>query len=390
MKTTVTVASPLIQSPRVLQVSGMFDVPPTAQLTHTWNVDLPIEEKPWSVGLIVGPSGCGKSTVASRLWPEQFSTAYSWLPDRSLLDSFPSSLGIKEIVSILSSVGFSSPPDWLKPFSVLSNGQKFRVEMARRLAEAVPMTSSGVTTTAPIIIVDEFTSVVDRTVAQIGSCAIAKAVRRTGRQFVAVTCHEDVEEWLQPDWIYRPAEQRFAWRSVQRRPTIELEINRVHHSAWRLFHPYHYLTADINKAAYCFVAFWQGRPVAFDAWLPFFGKLKDSRLARRGHRTVCLPDYQGVGLGAALFAHLASMWAGLGYRAFSATAHPAEIAARLRNPSWRMTRAPGFTARDTGRAAATMAASRASSRLTASFEWVGPPMDKAAAIHQLETYAVIR
>ena len=40
---------------------------------------------------------------------------------------------------------------------------------------------------------DEYTSVVDRTVAQIGTAALAKTVRARGQQFVAVTCHEDVD-----------------------------------------------------------------------------------------------------------------------------------------------------------------------------------------------------
>ena len=43
---------------------------------------------------------------------------------------------------------------------------------------------------------DEFTSVIDRTVAQIGSSAIAKTVRKRKQKFVAVSCHYDIEEWL--------------------------------------------------------------------------------------------------------------------------------------------------------------------------------------------------
>jgi GNAT superfamily N-acetyltransferase len=384
VKTTVRVSTPLVRSARLAQVQGMFDVPPTPSSDLSWDVDLPVEQKPWNVGLVVGPSGCGKSTVARNLWPEEFNRTYQWPADRSLLDAFPPALGIKDIVQVLSSVGFSSPPAWARPFHVLSNGEQFRVTMARALAEAETRGPDSLT------VVDEFTSVVDRTVAQVGSCALAKTVRRRNQRFIAVTCHNDVEEWLQPDWVYEPALQRFTWRSVQRRPDIELEVNRVHHSAWKLFHPHHYLTADINKAAFCFVAFWKGQPVAFDAWLPFFGKLKTAQQARRGHRTVCLPDFQGVGIGAALFAHLASMWAGLGYRAFSATAHPAEIAARRRNPSWHMTRAPSFTAKDTGKMAGTrMSATRASQRLTASFEWCGPKMTAPQATLQLNTWASI-
>jgi GNAT superfamily N-acetyltransferase len=369
-KTTVTVATELKQSARVLQVSGMFDIPPSQRSELTWNVDLPIETRQWNVGLVVGPSGCGKSTVARNLWPEEFARAYSWPSDRSLLDAFPQSMGIKDITAILSSVGFSSPPAWLRPFPVLSNGEQFRVTMARALAEAAP----GVP-----VVVDEFTSVVDRTVAQIGSYAIQRTVRARGQQFIAVSCHEDVEEWLQPDWVYRPATQQFQWRSVQRRPSIDLEIRRVNHTAWQLFFPHHYLTHELNKAAYCFVAFWRGIPVAFDSWLPFVGKLKGNTQGRRAHRVVCLPDYQGVGIGQVVNTHLASMWRALGYRSFLSTSHPGFIASRARDRNWVLTRAPGFTAKDTGRHAG-MASSRASSRLTASFEYRGPAMDRAQAV----------
>ena len=55
-----------------------------------------------------------------------------------------------------------------------------------------------------LAVVDEFTSVVDRTVAQIGSAALVRAVRRRNQKFVAVTCHYDVIDWLDPDWVFQP------------------------------------------------------------------------------------------------------------------------------------------------------------------------------------------
>jgi energy-coupling factor transporter ATP-binding protein EcfA2 len=376
MKALVSVGSDVIRSPRVIQAEGIFDIPPNKRSELTWDVDLPVEEKPWNVGLIVGPSGSGKSTVARHLFKDYIDRKFAWPSDRSILDAFPAEMGIKDVIGILSSVGFSSPPSWLRPFGVLSNGEQFRVTMARLLAE------SG----DELAVVDEFTSLVDRTVAQIGSCAIAKTVRRRGQRFVAVTCHEDVEPWLQPDWVYRPAEQRFAWRCLQRRPDVTLRIQRVHHSAWRLFKQHHYLSQDINKAATCFVAFWGETPVAFVAWLPFFGKLKDERHARRSHRTVCLPDYQGIGIGNAVFSYTASVWAGMGLRAFSNTAHPAEVKNRAASPLWRMTKAPAMTAK--GHHAIDL--TRASSRMMAAFEYIGPPLDRALAEKLLETWADVR
>jgi GNAT superfamily N-acetyltransferase len=269
----------------------------------------------------------------------------------------------------------------VRPFKVLSNGEQFRVTMAALLAYA-----HAEKRTAPVV-VDEFTSVVDRTVARIGSAAIAKAVRRNNQKLVVVTCHEDVEAWLQPEWVYRPAEQSFAWRSVQPRPRVALSIYRVPHGLWSRFRNHHYLTHELNKSAFCFAAVGDfgddtgPRLVAFDAWLPFFGKLSHGQ-GRRGHRTGCLPDYQGIGIGNALFSTLASMWAGLGFRAFSGTAHPAEIAARRRNPSWKMTQAPMMRAKG----AHTIDAKRASDRLMASFEWQGPAMDKKQATRLLNNW----
>lgn len=71
-----------------------------------------------------------------------------------------------------------------------------RVELARAMLES------------DFIVFDEFTSVVDRQVAQTASMAINKAVHRMDKQFIAVTCHYDVLEWLQPDWVFDTNEMR--------------------------------------------------------------------------------------------------------------------------------------------------------------------------------------
>lgn len=361
MNTTITVSTPIASTPRVQQVRGMFDLPEEARSTLSWNVRLPLDEKPWNVGLLVGPSGCGKSTLARRLWPEEMERGLrlEWPADHSLLDAFPESLGIKEITALLCAVGFSSPPAWLRPFHVLSTGQQFRVTLARLLAES-----------PSLVVFDEYTSVVDRTVARIGSAALAKTVRQRGQRFVAVTCHEDVEEWLQPDWVYRPAEGRFQWRFLQRRPTLALRVVRCQASAWPLFRPHHYLSTELVRSSVCFLATWEELPVAFSAWLPFVG---NGPRARREHRTVTLPDYQGVGIGNALSACVASLWRGLGYRALSTTTHPAMIRARQASPHWRMHRKPSLAGGHEGKLR------HAVTRMTAGFEYLGPPMPRVEA-----------
>jgi ABC-type ATPase with predicted acetyltransferase domain len=230
MHAKVAVCTPIIRTPRVLQIEGLFDLAPSAQSESHWEVTLPLDERPWHIGLIVGPSGCGKTTVARQLWPRRLAQQPSWPSDRSILDAFPSSMSIKEIVVLLSSVGLSSPPAWLRPYHVLSTGQQFRVTLARLLAEKpsprVATRGLDVPPREPLVF-DEFTSVVDRTVARIASHALAKTVRGRKQQFIALTCHEDVEPWLNPDWVYRPASNSFTWRLLQRRPPIVLRIVRV-------------------------------------------------------------------------------------------------------------------------------------------------------------------
>jgi energy-coupling factor transporter ATP-binding protein EcfA2 len=354
----ITVSSPVIESPRVLQVRGMFDLPVESTSSQSWDVELPLEARPWNLGLIVGPSGCGKTTVARRFFAGAIARQAfldAWPADRSVLDAFPAGLSIKDVAELLASVGFASPPAWLRPFGVLSTGQQFRVSLARLLASARPGEPA---------VIDEFTSTVDRTVAQVGSAALARTVRRRGLQVVAVTCHEDVEVWLQPDWVLRPAEGTFQWRCLQRRPTVELAVVCCQASAWPLFAPHHYLSHALMPGAVCFLASWLGRPVAFSAWAPFYGKGKRTR---REHRTVTLPDYQGIGVGNVLSATIASLWKGLGYRAVSTTTHPAMIRSRMRSPLWKLRRRPSLAGRgDIVRHATT--------RLTAGFEYVGPAM----------------
>jgi ABC-type molybdenum transport system ATPase subunit/photorepair protein PhrA len=349
-------SSKITRTPRVMQIEGLFDVLQEENSIQEWKVEIPLEEKDWNIGLIVGPSGCGKTTIAKELFGEYIYDGFEW-GDGSIIDYFPSSMKITDIGEILSSVGFSSPPFWLRPFGVLSTGQKMRVNVARLLAQNMPMA-----------VMDEFTSVVDRTVAQIGSNAIAKCVRRRKQKFIAVTCHYDVADWLQPDWIYQPETNQFGWRSLCLRPKCELEIYRCHSSAWELFKKYHYMSASINRSARCFVAEYDHKPVAFCAVLntPHATAKNMCRISR----LVCIPDYQGIGAGGALLNLVAGYYTAIGKRITITSALPSIIKSLCRNEKWILRRRPSLT----GRASKTSAMKKwkhAVERVTASFEFVG-------------------
>src|SRR5919201_593408 len=98
----IILESPVLETPRVLQVRGLFDLPAEKTSRLEWDVRLPLDEKLWHIGLVVGPSGCGKSTVARHLWPGPLAqaAALSWPAEQSILDAFPEGLPVKEVVAL--------------------------------------------------------------------------------------------------------------------------------------------------------------------------------------------------------------------------------------------------------------------------------------------------
>ncbi len=102
---------------------------------------------------------------------------------------------------------------------------------------------------------------------------------------------------------------------------------------WPLFQPHHYLTGNYSGHAAFMAVMPDGEPVAFASYIQFpHGAII---AAKRGHRTVVLPDFQGLGIGARI-----SDWVGervvtqLGNRYYSRTSHPRPAAYRDASPHW--------------------------------------------------------
>lgn len=288
------------------------------------------------------------------------SGAYDW-PGDCLLDDFPSDLTPDEITSGVTAVGFSSPPAWLRPYRVLSTGQQHRADLARAL------TSGG-----DLVAMDEYSSVVDRTVAKSASVAVARHVRRAGRRFVAVTCHRDVLPWLEADWFYDldDGDGRLTWGRLQR-PGVGLDIREGARQAWARFRGHHYLTGELNKASRVFLAYATldqvEHLVGFFAILPVAGH----KGWWRGHRTVVLPDYQGLGIGNAMIEATAEqLWRRERKRFRATTSARSLIAHRRRHPEmWRRTMAPKMKA-PVGRTSSIKGMSSSTGRLTTTWVYV--------------------
>lgn len=196
------------QSFRVASVVGKFDLQ-TTNIKENFKGEIDLDSE-WQIGLIVGSSGTGKTTIAKQLFSNAYITKFNYSSE-TILDDMPKNVSVEDITRVFNSVGFSSPPSWLKSYDVLSNGEKMRVDLARSLLE-----------NRDLIVFDEFTSVVDRTVAQIGSFAMQKAIRKTNKKFIAVTCHYDVKDWLLPDWVFDTNKMEFLKISKKKDQTLNL------------------------------------------------------------------------------------------------------------------------------------------------------------------------
>ena len=344
MKVAIHHACPIPDTYRAARVASLFNV--EADADFRFEVDADLTARPWSVGLIVGPSGTGKSSVAGALFPVA-AQARDW-PASALIDAIAPDGDFDHVTTALSAVGLGTVPSWLRPHAVLSTGEQFRADLARVLAER-----------PALAVMDEFTSTIDRRVARIGAAAFAKAWRRGPGQFVAVTCHEDVTDWLQPDWIIDTRRAEFRWRRLRRPPQIAMDIHQTDGSFWLAFEPHHYLKLPRMIAANYYVGFVDGEPVAHLAV-----STRPGLVEGRACRLVVMPEWQGAGLGIRFLNEVCALWR-RGVNRYDKplpvlfhTSHPGLAAGLRRNPLWAQVSAVLY-AESKDRSQQTLAAARA-------------------------------
>jgi ABC-type ATPase with predicted acetyltransferase domain len=136
----------------------------------------------FNIGVIVGSSGSGKSTLLKEFGDEK---VVVWDKTKPIVSHFNNP---DDAINALSAVGLNTVPSWYKPYHVLSNGEKFRADLSRSIMDGA--------------VIDEFTSVVDRNVAKAASVALSKYIKKNNiKNVVLCTCHDDILEWLEPDWV---------------------------------------------------------------------------------------------------------------------------------------------------------------------------------------------
>lgn len=309
----------------VTELSGSFDYSFDGTSTFTPPI-MPQVAKTFNIGLIVGASGSGKSTLLQNFGSE---ATHKWCRDKAIVSHFDSA---DDAVERLGAVGLNSIPSWMRPYHVLSTGERFRADLARRLRSNA--------------VIDEFTSVVDRNVAKSCSRALSRYVKEKGlTNIVIASCHRDIAEWLEPDWVFDTDTGTMSERGLAR-PEIKIDLLPCSRKVWPAFSHHHYLDANLNKSARCWLAVWGDAPVGFTAVIAFPSKNWSN--GWRGHRTVILPDYQGLGIGNRVSDAVGEMVLSWGGRYFSKTSHPRMGGYRNASPKWRATSKNGMKRKDYG------------------------------------------
>ena len=141
--------------------------------------------KDFNIGMIVGASGSGKSQILNHHF-NMIHKQIIWLNNKAIVSHFDSP---DEAIEKLFACGLASVPTLCKPFHVLSNGEKYRATVARKLRSGM--------------ILDEFTSEVNRETAKSLSVALSKYIRSKNiTNVVLSSCHKDIVEWIEPDWVF--------------------------------------------------------------------------------------------------------------------------------------------------------------------------------------------
>ena len=281
-----------------------------------------LENLDFNILCIVGASGSGKSTF-SKYFGEEEKLEYN--NNKAIISHFTNP---SEAIEKLCAVGLNSIPTWCKPRNVLSVGEGFRIDLARRLKNNC--------------VIDEFTSTVDRNVALSCASSISKYIRKKQlKRCVFVSCHKDFIDVLCPDYVIDLDEKALfdTRRLPRRRFEISIYSRDDKEKVWSFFRQHHYLSEDLNKASNVYVATLNNELVGFCAILP-----QPNGYCMNGfrvHRLVIKPDYQGLGIGKKMLEWVCEFYNKQNKIIYIRTSHIKLANALKRSKNWKETARSG-------------------------------------------------
>ena len=280
-----------VKSFRCQAAANSLDIDTDKKLTHHLHLDNVVLPSEWNVGLICGASGSGKTTLAEHLFGKNIFQC-NINEELPIIEQFPSKYSYKECAEMLNGIGLTSVPCWIRPFKTLSNGQKARALASFLLSQE-----------KEIVVIDEWTSVVDRTIAKAMSLCIHKYAKRANKKIILLSCHYDIIEWVHPDWLIDCNKQQFLLPQsndffFQPRDKLQFEVKECDGSSWRYFSKYHYLSEELPFGkVYFYGLYHNGQQIGFQCFANYTPHKKGEKWIFHSNRTVVHPDFCGLGLG---------------------------------------------------------------------------------------------
>lgn len=308
----------------------------------------------FAIGVITGPSGTAKSLLMQQHIGNSWTV--SWHPQAPVASHFADAQLASERLSAVR-LPISC---WYRPYSSLSAGERSMADIARML-------ESGV-------VIDEFTSLWDRTCAQDVAQSIFAYIRRRGlRDCVFVSCYHDfLGPLATPDWAFDAKSGTCRWFNADvtiatqatalpscppdlSPPQVDLWLLPCNPEVWALFRNHHYKTQQLSSQATSYILLGPAHlhtnsnsmradpegwvPVGFIATISqmtnqYFTVEPGEELPRRAHRTVVLPCYQGLGIGSRLSDAAGEINKLQGRKYLGQTVHPRFGEYRDKSPLW--------------------------------------------------------
>jgi GNAT superfamily N-acetyltransferase len=193
-----------------------------------------------------------------------------------------------------------------------------------------------------MIVIDEWTSVVDRTVAKVMSHCIQKHARKTGKKIVLMSCHYDVIEWLNPDWVIDANKQTFEnrrslWRDFKRTEQLEFDIKEIGKESWKYFSKYHYLSDNLPGGVIKTYGLFHGEnQIGFQCFANYVPHRGGGPMKMHSNRTVIHPDYAGLGMGIMLINKTAAHMKEQGYEPWAKFSSTPVYIAMKRQACWQL------------------------------------------------------
>jgi ABC-type ATPase with predicted acetyltransferase domain len=176
---------------RTVEVAEAFGMGISDYQEHLLYDNVELKIGPTDIVYLTGDSGSGKSVLLKAIVQDLKSGEAARLsevdvdPDKPLIDTVGAT--VEEGLKLLSKVGLNDAFLFVRRYSQLSDGQRYRYRLAK-LIEAG----------AQWWIMDEFCATLDRETAKIVAYNVQKLARKLGKTVVAATTHTDLFEDLSP------------------------------------------------------------------------------------------------------------------------------------------------------------------------------------------------